>query len=210
MLEMIENNKKEWKDDETTALVGYLEDNFYEYKMGNKQKFYRDAAIAIQSKDPMQVKNKLRKLMDYYAKQKSKEKTSGESPSEWKYMAQFEELLGGRENVEPTELVTSLTNNEKDDDGYDTRSSSTTSSYKRIKVDDEDIAQAIYHSNIIKERTAEKMITLEMERLQFQKEILAFQREETARKYDELAKKFDIDMCKIQHQLQEILESKEK
>ncbi|MGH6876743.1 MAG: hypothetical protein ACREHV_05105 [Rhizomicrobium sp.] len=220
---MTENNKPEWNEYETAVLVDYLEDHFCEYKTGNKQKFHRDAAIAIQSKDPMQVKNKIRKLMEYYTKQRFKEKAPGESPSQWKYMSRFEELLGGRENVKPTELVTSNTNSEKDDNGYDTHSS-TTSSYKRIKTDDDNIAQAIYHSNAIKERAAEKMVALETERLQFQKEILAFQREEaarmheemifqrekTAKTYDELAKKFDIGMYNIQMQLQQIAKSKEK
>jgi len=186
MQEITDNSRPDWKESETIILISYLEDNFAEYKNGNKQKFYRDAAFTVQSRNPLQVKNKMRKLLQIFAKQKLQERTSGESSSTWKYLARFESLFGGRENVEPTELITSTTSSEKDFLEYDTQRTSTYSSSGYSKANDAGIAQAIMMSNEVKRQATERMAHLMDEHTQKLTENMERLREDMKRKFEDI------------------------
>jgi len=108
----LENKDSQWSDTEVEVLIAYLDENYKNWSSGNKSKFYQSLVDKdlLPDKNNEQIKNKLNKLRNSYLKEKKSTNKTGSAPTKWKWFDKLDEIFGRRENVSPTYLASSSTN----------------------------------------------------------------------------------------------------
>ncbi|CAB4427065.1 unnamed protein product [Rhizophagus irregularis] len=182
-----------WQVYEVDILLQYIADNFDEYTKGNKTKLFNEMSVKVlKNKEPNAIKSKLARMIKYYGEVKAHNEKSGVERKDWDWYEKMDAIFGTRENIAPSFIV----NRSTDIDGEESSGMEPKTPKRSKKNNVDTIAMAISTMSETRERVWEKKLELEKERIEKNHTIEMGKLEVEKQKWE-----FEREKMKMEHEL---------
>ncbi|CAB4494386.1 unnamed protein product [Rhizophagus irregularis] len=182
-----------WQVYEVDILLQYIADNFDEYTKGNKTKLFNEMSVKVlKNKEPNAIKSKLARMIKYYGEVKAHNKKSGVERKDWNWYEKMDAIFSTRENIAPSFIV----NRSTDIDGEESSGIEPKTPKRSKKNNVDTIAMAISTMSETRERVWEKKLELKKERIEKNHTIEIGKLEVEKQKWE-----FEREKMKMEHEL---------
>ncbi|EXX78870.1 uncharacterized protein OCT59_017318 [Rhizophagus irregularis] len=152
-----------WQVYEVDILLQYIADNFDEYTKGNKTKLFNEISIKVlKNKELNAIKSKLARMIKYYDEVKAYNEKSGVERKDWDWYEKMDAIFNTCKNIAPSFIV----NRSTDIDGKESSGIEPKIPKRSKKNNVDTIAMAISTMSETRERIWEKKIELKKERIE--------------------------------------------